>query len=95
VPSPEYGQFRLREKGKAPIGKVRKCTFCMHLQDAEGRYDQHAGRWPACAKTCTGKAIHFGDFGDPASEVSKLLWTRAAVRLKEDAGTEPNIYYAL
>lgn len=95
VPSPEYGQFRKREQNKSPIGNVRKCTFCLHLQDAEGRYDKAAGRWPACAKTCTGHAIHFGDFNDPNSEVNTLLKERQAVRLKEELGTEPNVYYLL
>jgi Fe-S-cluster-containing dehydrogenase component len=95
VPSPEYSQFRNREDGKSPIGNVRKCTFCLHLQDSEGKYDQAAGRWPACAKTCTGKAIHFGDFNDPQSEVSRLLAARQPVRLKEELGTEPNVYYLL
>jgi len=93
VPSPEYGQFREREDGKSPIGNVRKCTFCLHLQDDQGNYDRAAGRWPACAKTCTGKAIHFGDFNDPESEVSRLLEERQAIRLKEELGTEPNVYY--
>ncbi|MBI3985960.1 MAG: 4Fe-4S dicluster domain-containing protein [Lentisphaerae bacterium] len=93
VPSPEYNQFRLREGAKATKGKVRKCTFCLHLQDADGRYDKAAGRWPACAKTCTGHAIHFGDFNDPASEVSALLKTGKAIRLKEQLKTEPNVYY--
>jgi len=73
VRSPEYNQFRARKKGVSPEGNVRKCTFCVHLQDSEGRYDRKAGRWPACAKTCTGHAIHFGDFNDPGSEVSRLL----------------------
>lgn len=95
VPSPEYGQFRGREEGKSPIGNVRKCTFCAHLQDKQGRYNKAAGRWPACAKTCTGHAIHFGDFNDPESEVSQLLRERQAIRLKEDLGTEPNVYYLL
>lgn len=95
VPSPEYKQFRMREDGKSPEGNVRKCTFCLHLQDENGMYDKAAGRWPACAKTCTGKAIHFGDFNDPASEVSVLLTQRQAVRLKEELGTEPNVYYLL
>jgi molybdopterin-containing oxidoreductase family iron-sulfur binding subunit len=95
VPSPEYGQFRVREGEASPVGNVRKCTFCLHLQDAEGRYDQAAGRWPACAKTCTGHAIFFGDFHDPGSEVSRLLRERQAVRLKEELGTEPNVYYLL
>jgi Fe-S-cluster-containing dehydrogenase component len=95
LPSPEYGQFRVREHEKSPVGNVRKCTFCVHLQDEEGKYDKAAGRWPACAKTCTGHAIFFGDFQDPRSEVSKLLRERQAIRLKEELGTEPNVYYLL
>jgi molybdopterin-containing oxidoreductase family iron-sulfur binding subunit len=95
VPSPEYGQFRRRRRDASPVGNVRKCTFCLHLQDAEGRYDKAAGRWPACAKTCTGHAIFFGDFNDPESEVSRLLRERQPVRLKEELGTEPNVYYLL
>jgi Fe-S-cluster-containing dehydrogenase component len=94
VPSPEYGQFRKRTDG-SPVGNVRKCTFCLHLQDSEGRYDKAAGRWPACAKTCTGHAIFFGDFNDPDSEVSKLVRERQPVRLKEELGTEPNVHYLL
>jgi molybdopterin-containing oxidoreductase family iron-sulfur binding subunit len=95
VPSPEYGQYRVRTAEQSPVGNVRKCTFCLHLQDEEGRYDKEAGRWPACAKTCTGHAIHFGDFNDPESEVSQLLRERQAIRLKEELGTEPNVYYLL
>jgi len=95
VPSPEYRRFRTREEGKSPVGNVRKCTFCLHLQDADGGYDKASGRWPACAKTCTGHAIHFGDFNDPQSEVSLLLTQRQPVRLKEELGTEPNVYYLL
>lgn len=95
LPSPEYGQFRQRENDKSPIGNVRKCTFCLHLQDENGQYNKAAGRWPACAKTCTGHAIHFGDFNDPESEVSQLLRERPAIRLKEELGTEPNVYYLL
>lgn len=95
APSPEYGQFRRRADGASPIGNVRKCTFCLHLQDEAGRYDKAAGRWPACAKTCPGYAIFFGDFNDPESEVSRLLRERQGVRLKEDLGTEPNVYYLL
>ena len=95
VPSPEYNQFRTREAERSPIGNVRKCTFCVHLQDEQGRYDQAAGRWPACAKTCTGHAIFFGDFNDPDSDVSRLLRERQAIRLKEELGTSPNVYYLL
>lgn len=95
IPSPEYGQFRERNHDKSPIGNVRKCTFCLHLQDEEGSYDKAAGRWPACAKTCTGHAIAFGDFNDPESDVSRLIRARQAIRLKEEQGTRPNVYYLL
>ena len=95
VPSPEYNQFRRRQPEASPVGNVRKCTFCLHLQDVDGRYDKGAGRWPACAKTCTGHAIFFGDFNDPESEVSKLVRERQPVRLKEELGTEPNVHYLL
>jgi molybdopterin-containing oxidoreductase family iron-sulfur binding subunit len=95
VPSPEYGQYRARRAGVPPVDRARKCTFCLHLQDAAGRYDKAAGRWPACAKTCTGHAIAFGDFNDPLSEVSKLVRERQPVRLKNELGTEPNVHYLL
>lgn len=95
VPSPEYKQFRKREHEQSPIGNVRKCTFCLHLQDENGQYNKAEGRWPACAKTCTGKAIHFGDFNDPNSEVSILLRERQYIRLKEELGTSPNVYYLI
>jgi molybdopterin-containing oxidoreductase family iron-sulfur binding subunit len=95
VPSPEYKQFRKREHGKSPVGNVRKCMFCLHLQDENGNYNQAEGRWPACAKTCTGKAIHFGDLNDPNSEVYRLLRERNAIRLKEELGTEPNVFYLI
>lgn len=95
APSPEYNQFRKREKDESPIGNVRKCTFCLHLQDEEGKYNKDEGRWPACAKTCTGHAIHFGDFNDPNSDVSRLLRERQYMRLKEELGTSPNVYYLL
>ncbi len=95
VPSPEYNQFRQREREKSPIGNVRKCTFCLHLQDEHGKYDKAKGRWPACAKTCTGQAIHFGDLSDPQSDVYHLLRERVAIRLKEELGTEPKVFYLI
>jgi molybdopterin-containing oxidoreductase family iron-sulfur binding subunit len=93
--SPEYSQYRARTPEGSPVGNVRKCTFCLHLQDENGDYDREAGRWPACAKTCPGHAIHFGDLDDRESEVSRLLRERNAVRLKEELGTEPSVYYLL
>jgi molybdopterin-containing oxidoreductase family iron-sulfur binding subunit len=95
VPSPEYGQYRARKEGKSPIDNVRKCSFCLHLQDEKGEYSRAEGRWPACATTCTGHAIHFGDLADPDGDLSLLLRTRPAVRLKEEIGNDPSVYYLL
>lgn len=87
--SPEYKQNRVRVADQPPIGKVRKCTFCLHKQDDQGNYTS----LPACVQTCMGKAIHFGDLNDATGEVSQLLKKRKWMRLKEEAGTEPNVYY--
>jgi molybdopterin-containing oxidoreductase family iron-sulfur binding subunit len=95
VPSPEYGQYIKREPEKSPIGNVRKCTFCLHLQDESGKYNKKAGYWPACAKTCIGHAIYFGDFNDQDSDVYHLIRERQYIRLKEELGTAPNVYYLL
>lgn len=89
TPSPEYKQNRFRKAEQPPIGKVRKCTFCLHKQDEKGEYTA----LPACVQTCMGKAIHFGDLNDASSEVAQLLKKRKWMRLKEEAGTEPNVYY--
>ena len=97
IPSPEFhSKYGLREKGKSPIDNARKCTFCLHLQDADGNYT----RPTACAETCMGKAIHFGDFLSGrcighGCDLNKLLSQRKWMRLKEELGTEPNVYYLL
>lgn len=83
--SPEYAEFRVRAEGGSPVGNARKCHFCLHRL--------YQGMLPACLETCIGRAIHFGDFNDPDSVVSRLLASRNHVRLKEELGTEPNVYY--
>ncbi len=85
APSPEYDKGFVREGQKSPIGNVRKCHFCLH------RLEQ--GLQPACVETCLGHARYFGDLNDPESEVSKLIAQNEFVRLKEDLGTEPSVYY--
>lgn len=97
IPSSEYGaKYGVRKKGKSPIGNVRKCTFCLHLQDEKGEYHDT----PACARTCMGKAIHFGDLRNPeamcvahSEKMQKLLAGRSHFRLKEELGNEPSVYY--
>ena len=66
---------------------VRKCTFCRDKR----KMDPDAQ--PYCVATCHQKARIFGDLDDPNSEVSKLVNSVETVRLLEDMGTGPPIYY--
>jgi Fe-S-cluster-containing dehydrogenase component len=93
-PSPEYGQNKKRTlKGnESPRGNVRKCHFCIHRVKK--------GLSPACASTCIGNAIHFGNLNDPdalctvhGEKLRFLLATRDHMRLKEDLGNNPSVYY--
>lgn len=66
---------------------VQKCTFCRdhRAMDPEAQ--------PYCVATCHQKARIFGDLDDPESEVSKLVSSVETVRLLEELGTGPQIYY--
>jgi molybdopterin-containing oxidoreductase family iron-sulfur binding subunit len=64
---------------------VEKCTFCVHRT--------RNGQKPACVEACPVGARTFGDLSDPESDVSVLLKTRRVIRLKEELGTEPMIWY--
>lgn len=65
---------------------VDKCTFCLPRINN--------GLDPACVTTCVGESRNFGDISDPNSNVSKLLKDATSImRLKEDEGTLPNVYY--
>jgi molybdopterin-containing oxidoreductase family iron-sulfur binding subunit len=86
VTSPEYGVDRgKREDGKSPVGNVRKCSFCTHRLER--------GEEPACVETCVGDARNMGDLDDPDSEVAAMADSSRAFQLKEDEGTDPNVYY--
>jgi Fe-S-cluster-containing dehydrogenase component len=80
-----------------PRGVVEKCTFCVHRIDrglAQGLVpgvDRPAT--PACVNVCPVEARIFGDLNDPNSPVSRAIATNQTFRLREDLGTEPNVYY--
>lgn len=81
----EYGEARTREDDASPVGNVRKCHFCLHRV--------HNGMLPACVTTCIGTATFFGDANDPDSLVSDLIGSPNVMRLKEELGTEPRVFY--
>ena len=88
APSPEYNQRRIR-KGtlRSPIGNARKCTFCLHRIQK--------GLRPACVEACLGHARYFGNLADPNDKLWELISKNGHMRLKEELGTEPSVYYLL
>ncbi len=87
APAFEYGTAWRRAAGKSPEGNARKCHFCEHRLAA--------GMLPECATTCIGRATYFGDANDPDAMVAKLLGSSNVMRLKEEMGTSPRVYYLL
>jgi molybdopterin-containing oxidoreductase family iron-sulfur binding subunit len=81
----EYGEAWARQGEASPIGNVRKCHFCLHRLKE--------GMLPACTTTCIGRATYFGDANDSESLVSELIASPNLMRLKEELGTEPRVYY--
>ncbi|NOZ06744.1 MAG: 4Fe-4S dicluster domain-containing protein [Chloroflexi bacterium] len=85
LPAYEYGKEWPRGNGQSPVGNARKCQFCVHRLDV--------GMLPMCVTTCIGQANYFGDANDPDSIVASLIASPGAIRLKEEMGTEPSVYY--
>ncbi len=84
-PSYEYGEAWPRHGEESPIGNARKCQFCFHRLEA--------GMLPECVTTCIGRATYFGDANDPDALVNDVIASPNAMRLKEEMGTEPKVYY--
>ncbi|MDT8305601.1 MAG: 4Fe-4S dicluster domain-containing protein [Anaerolineae bacterium] len=81
----EYGEEWPRDEGRSPVGNARKCHFCLHRLEK--------GMLPACTTTCMGRATYFGDANDPDSLVAELIASPNVMRLKEELGTKPRVYY--
>jgi Fe-S-cluster-containing dehydrogenase component len=68
-------------------GVMKKCTLCVdriyneQLEESE--------RQPACVQACPTRARHFGDLGDPESDVSKLVAERGGRDLMPELGYQP------
>jgi Fe-S-cluster-containing dehydrogenase component len=68
-------------------GVMKKCTLCI-----DRIYNETlpvAEREPACVATCPSRARHFGDLGDPESDVSKLVAARGGIDLMPELGYKP------
>ena len=93
---PEWGQA---EVARRPRGVPEKCSFCYQRIDRGMALGLTPGvdpdATPACVVACPTGARIFGDLNDPESEVSKIIHSRHTVRLRDELGTAPRVYYLL
>ncbi|MGQ0560562.1 MAG: molybdopterin-dependent oxidoreductase [Gemmatimonadota bacterium] len=85
----------VREKGV-----MEKCTFCVQrIREAQNhaRIEDRAvvdGEiMPACAQTCPGDAIAFGNIKDPNSRVARVAASGRGYRVFEELNTQSAIIY--
>jgi len=72
-------------------GVMKKCTLC--IDKIYNETLDEASRVPACVATCPATARHFGDLGDPDSDVSKLVRDRGGYDLMPELGYAPTNKY--
>ena len=82
-----YGARELDEED----GVMKKCTLC--VDRIHDKNLPEAERQPACVMTCPSNARHFGDFDDPASNVSTLVRERGGYSMMPELGYEPTNKY--
>ncbi len=72
-------------------GVMKKCTLCVDriYNDSLLEID----RIPSCVRTCPAGARHFGDLGDPNSDISKLVEERGGFDLMPEQGNSPTNKY--
>jgi len=98
---PEHVQDPKRGVGIQPKNVVSKCTFCYHRvsKAPEGTVDLDPDNpatrdfTPACVVTCAPTARFFGDLDNPESQVRKLIAEKRGVRLLDQTGNRPQVYY--
>lgn len=92
--SPQWGDAEVERR---PRGVVEKCTFCIHRLDRGLEEGLTPGveraATPACVNICPVGARMFGDLHDPESGIAQIVASVPTFRLREDLGTEPNVYY--
>jgi Fe-S-cluster-containing dehydrogenase component len=85
------------EVDRRPRGVVEKCTFCIQRIDSGTAQGLTPGEniqaTPACVNICPVGARVFGDLNDPQSRVSRQIQENPTLRLREELGTEPSVYY--
>ena len=72
-------------------GVMRKCTLCVDRIYNENLVEED--RVPACVRACPTSARHYGDLGDPNSDVSLLVKERGGFDLLPEMGYKPTNKY--
>jgi Fe-S-cluster-containing dehydrogenase component len=72
-------------------GVMKKCTLCIDRIYNENL--EEVARVPACVSTCPVGARHFGDLGDPDSDVSRLVAERGGYDLMPELECRPTNKY--
>lgn len=82
------------------VGVMEKCTMCVQrIRGAqnearlEGRGVSDGEITPACAQTCPGQAIVFGNMRDPNSRVRQIADSGRAYRVLDELNTQSAIVY--
>lgn len=87
----------IAEVERRPRGVVEKCTFCIHRIDAGMQTGLVPGvdpeATPTCVNICPVGARVFGNLNDPGSTISQIIREKPTIRLREELGTEPSVYY--
>ena len=68
-------------------GVMKKCTLCIDRIYNENL--EEVDRVPVCVSTCPASARHFGDLGDPNSDVSQLVAERGGYDLMPEMEMQP------
>lgn len=87
--------------GVPPPGVATKCTFCYHkisrapkgVADLDEDDPELKEYVPPCVRACPPKARYFGDLDNPESRVNRLIADRGGVRLLDQTGNRPQVYY--
>lgn len=91
--------LEINEGDSDRIGVCTKCNFCLPrieeglLKGKQPGIDPEAT--PMCVVSCVSGANHFGDLDDSDSEVSTLIRDRKTIRLNDNLGTSPSVYYLI
>ena len=72
-------------------GVMKKCTLCIDRIYNENL--DEVDRVPVCVSTCPVSARHFGDLGDPDSDVSRMVAERGGYDLMPAMGYAPTNKY--